>query len=208
MPPQRMRSGAARSQAKRSWKKLPPSRTRPAHATTTRPLCLTAGCLCVIHQNSVRIVLRPLINACAPRFAMSHTSIELTPVPPAYPSTAIAQLGQLPLTKTISRPGSDQATENHAAAAAAPDDLPARTELVTSKTRTAAVIACITLITSISTLLNGLTTVALPTLARDLGLREGLLLWCVCTVLSPHRFPTRQRVVSERFALQPRLSPG
>lgn len=47
----------------------------------------------------------------------------------------------------------------------------------TSKSRTAAVIASVTLITAISSLLNGLTTVALPTMAADLHIDDSLLLW-------------------------------
>ena len=39
------------------------------------------------------------------------------------------------------------------------------------------IIASVTLITAITTLLNGLTTVALPTMARELNIPEGLLLW-------------------------------
>ncbi|TKA27047.1 hypothetical protein B0A50_05238 [Salinomyces thailandicus] len=48
---------------------------------------------------------------------------------------------------------------------------------VTSKGRTTVIIASVTLITTISTLLNGLTTVALPTMAHELSIPEGLLLW-------------------------------
>lgn len=50
---------------------------------------------------------------------------------------------------------------------------------VESKTQTAAVISAVTLITGISTLLNGLTTVVLPTMAADLGIPDNLLLWYV-----------------------------
>ena len=52
-----------------------------------------------------------------------------------------------------------------------------RTDTVTSKSRTAVIIASVTLITTISALLNGLTTVALPTIADELKIPEGLLLW-------------------------------
>ena len=52
-----------------------------------------------------------------------------------------------------------------------------RTITVTSKGRTTVIIAAVTLITAISTLLNGLTTVALPTMAEELGIPPGLLLW-------------------------------
>ncbi|WPH04306.1 Hypothetical protein R9X50_00719500 [Acrodontium crateriforme] len=49
--------------------------------------------------------------------------------------------------------------------------------VVTSKTQTGFVIVSVTLITGISTLLNGLTTVALPTIAAELKIPHGLLLW-------------------------------
>ncbi|QIW95600.1 hypothetical protein AMS68_001118 [Peltaster fructicola] len=60
-----------------------------------------------------------------------------------------------------------------------------------SQSRTAAVIASVTLITAISTLLNGLTTVALPTMASDLAIADNILFWplsiqaliCGCTLL-------------------------
>lgn len=46
-----------------------------------------------------------------------------------------------------------------------------------SKSRTAAVIASVTLITAISTLLNGVTTVALPVMAKDLSIADNILFW-------------------------------
>lgn len=66
-----------------------------------------------------------------------------------------------------------------------------RAVTITSKSRTAVVITCVTLITAISTLLNGLTTVALPTMVKELDFPKGLLLWplsiqaltCGCTLL-------------------------
>ena len=66
-----------------------------------------------------------------------------------------------------------------------------RTETITSKSRTVVIIASVTLITAISTLLNGLTTVALPTIADELHIPDGVLLWpssiqaltCGCTLL-------------------------
>ena len=48
---------------------------------------------------------------------------------------------------------------------------------ITSKSQTGVIIACVTLITAISTLLNGAITVALPTLARELAIPPSLLLW-------------------------------
>jgi sugar phosphate permease len=52
-----------------------------------------------------------------------------------------------------------------------------RTDTVTSKSRTVVIIICVTLVTAISTLLNGLTTVALPRMAKELSIPDGLLLW-------------------------------
>jgi len=46
-----------------------------------------------------------------------------------------------------------------------------------SKGTTAIVIASVTLVTGISSLLNGLTTVILPTMAVDLDIPDNLLLW-------------------------------
>ena len=52
-----------------------------------------------------------------------------------------------------------------------------RTDTVTSKSRTAAIITSVTLMTAISTLLNGLTTVALPTMVEELHIPASLILW-------------------------------
>jgi hypothetical protein len=52
-----------------------------------------------------------------------------------------------------------------------------RIPTTTSKATTAIVIASVTLITGISALLSGLTTVTLPTMANDLGIPDNLLLW-------------------------------
>jgi hypothetical protein len=48
-----------------------------------------------------------------------------------------------------------------------------------SKGTTTVVIASVTCITAIGTLLSGLVTVGLPTMAKDLGLEQSLLLWYV-----------------------------
>lgn len=52
-----------------------------------------------------------------------------------------------------------------------------------SKATTAVVIASVTCITGISTLLAGLVTVGLPTMAKDLSLDPSLLLWYDCLSL-------------------------
>ena len=62
---------------------------------------------------------------------------------------------------------------------------------VDSKSKTAIIITAIAMVTGISTLLNGLVTVILPTLSKDLKLANSLLLWptsiqaltCGCTLL-------------------------
>lgn len=50
---------------------------------------------------------------------------------------------------------------------------------VSSAAQTVAIIACITWTTLISSFLNGMVTVALPMIAKDLGLDPSLVLWCV-----------------------------
>lgn len=52
-----------------------------------------------------------------------------------------------------------------------------RVDTVTSKSRTVVIIASVTLTTGISTLLNGVTTVALPYMVRELGIPQGLVVW-------------------------------
>lgn len=99
---------------------------------------------------------------------MSRTSVELAEVAPAHLSTP----SQTTLASTRRR--SD--ASSHEVEITTAGSI-ARVETSVSKSRTTAIIICITMITSISTLLNGLTTVALPTLASDLGLQPGMLLW-------------------------------
>lgn len=48
---------------------------------------------------------------------------------------------------------------------------------VPSKKTTAIVISSVTCITTLSTLISGLVTVAIPTMAKDVGLADSLLLW-------------------------------
>lgn len=52
-----------------------------------------------------------------------------------------------------------------------------RVDTVTSKSRTVVIIASVTLTTGISTLLNGVTTVALPHMVAELDIPPGLILW-------------------------------
>lgn len=113
---------------------------------------------------------------------MSHTTIELSSI--ATPEVALKPNARRPSSVHTSIPPQiDQ------------DDYSLheleRVSTVTSKSRTAIIITSVTLITGISTLLNGLTTVALPTMAAELGIPDSLLLWpssiqaltCGCTLL-------------------------
>ncbi|KAF1985392.1 integral membrane protein [Aulographum hederae CBS 113979] len=105
---------------------------------------------------------------------MSRTSTEsISLVPITYPeSVALPPSGEsaLSLNRTVSK--GEQLDE-------------------ISKSRTAIVVASVTFITGISSLLAGLVTVGTPTIARDIGLDSSLLLWpasifsltCGCTLL-------------------------
>lgn len=99
---------------------------------------------------------------------MSQTSIELATIarPEAVAKTSIRRPSTInPSIDSLIQPD-ESSTHNLE-----------RTITVTSKSRTAVIIASVTLITAISTLLNGLTTVALPTMAAELGIPDSLLLW-------------------------------
>jgi len=99
---------------------------------------------------------------------MSRTSVELAPID-APGATLKSSLRRPSFNASIIRGPEQQ------------DDLSVhslqRTVTVTSAGRTTAIIASVTLITAISTLLNGLTTVALPTMAAELDIPDSLLLW-------------------------------
>lgn len=103
---------------------------------------------------------------------MSHTQVELAII---QPPDAVASK-----TSSLRRPSSARGSRISSEA----NDTDAyslnrleRVDTVTSKSRTTAIIASVALITFISTLLNGLTTVALPTMAKELNIPPGLLLW-------------------------------
>ncbi|KAK4548733.1 hypothetical protein LTR36_008506 [Oleoguttula mirabilis] len=100
---------------------------------------------------------------------MSRTSIELTTVaqPRAVAKSSIRRTSTPVNASIISLVEQD--------ALSTPSLEP--TIAITSKSRTAVIIASVTLITAISTLLNGLTTVALPTIAAELDIPDSLLLW-------------------------------
>lgn len=103
---------------------------------------------------------------------MSRTSIELGPV--ALPAAVARSQRSIDAAFEYTQPGSDTFSLHSLE----------RTETVVSKSRSAAIISSVTLITAISTLLNGLTTVALPTIASDLDLQDNLLLWSVLRLFS------------------------
>ena len=103
---------------------------------------------------------------------MSLTSIELADIATAQaPQAVFAKSSRVASTR---RP-STIVNESHS------DEVSLRglerTVTNTSKGTTAVVIASVTLVTSISSLLNGLTTVILPTMAVDLDIPDNLLLW-------------------------------
>ena len=103
---------------------------------------------------------------------MSHTQIELTTI---QPPDAVASKASS-LRRPSSARGSRISSEANNPDTYSLSNLE-RVDTVTSNARTAAIIASVTLITAISTLLNGLTTVALPTMAKELNIPPGLLLW-------------------------------
>lgn len=100
---------------------------------------------------------------------MSRTSIELTHIAlPQAPQPVFAkELASGRPSTVASEARSDESTSR----------VLEREDPTTSKVTTAIVIASVTLITGISTLLSGLTTVILPTMAVDLDIPDNLLLW-------------------------------
>jgi hypothetical protein len=100
---------------------------------------------------------------------MSRTSIELPQiVAPQVPQAVFAKAPSTRRPSTVaSNARSDEVTLRGLE----------RIPTTTSKATTAIVIASVTLITGISALLSGLTTVTLPTMANDLGIPDNLLLW-------------------------------
>ena len=109
-------------------------------------------------------------SVCLARFSMSRTSIELNQIAaPQVPQAVFAKTPSTRRPSTIaSNAQSDEVTLR---------GLERSPTTTTSKATTAIVIASVTLITGISTLLSGLTTVTLPTMAVDLEIPDNLLLW-------------------------------
>jgi hypothetical protein len=100
---------------------------------------------------------------------MSQTSTELTRI--AAPQVPQAVLTKTPSTRRLSTIASNAESDE-----VTPLGLE-RTRTTASKATTAIVIASVTFITGISSLLSGLTTVTLPTMAVDLEIPDNLLLW-------------------------------
>ena len=111
----------------------------------------------------------------------TSTEIELQSVPVAYQPAILATAKDANVPLAINRPvGSTEAVRHDAdrnevsghADVEQEQNLP---EI--GKGKTLVVIASVTFITGISSLLSGVVTVALPTIARDLGLSDNLILW-------------------------------
>jgi hypothetical protein len=106
---------------------------------------------------------------------MSLTSIELSDIAiPQAPQAVFAKASRVGSTRRPSTIVNDSRSDEVSLRGLE------RTETDTSKGTTAIVIASVTLVTGISSLLNGLTTVILPTMAVDLDIPDNLLLWYCC----------------------------
>jgi hypothetical protein len=106
---------------------------------------------------------------------MSQTTTTTAITTPAPPHLASPSIPETVLTRTRSH-NLRQSSETQIQNAQASDDV-AVEDL--SKGRTFVVILSVTVITGISSLLAGIVTVGLPTIARDLRLESNLLLWYV-----------------------------
>lgn len=98
------------------------------------------------------------------------TSVELS-YPPA------AALAPMSASRTRSNHDSSILAASTSADGAAPEQL--------TRSQSVLVIACVTVITAISTLLAGVVVVATPTFAKDIDLSPNLLFWyalCSCAV--------------------------
>src|ERR1700761_5631579 len=101
-----------------------------------------------------------------------------TTTTPAAAHVVSAEISENILTRTRSHTAANlrqsNETQNRNAVS---DEVSVEEDL--SKSRTFVVILSVTVIPSISSLLAGIITVGLPTIARDLGLESNLLLWYV-----------------------------
>ncbi|KAF2101784.1 integral membrane protein [Rhizodiscina lignyota] len=121
----------------------------------------------------------------------STTEIELQSVPVAYhPALTTSVDSAVPASVPLDRLESESRSREAGQRAPLTRDEDIEHPNL-GKGKTLVVIVSVTCITAISSLLSGLVTVALPTIARDLGLSESLLLWpasiyaltCGCTLL-------------------------
>lgn len=102
---------------------------------------------------------------------MSRTSIELLPVSSALPKAVVK-----------SRPGEPLIpVESVATPFNGTLQVPAESSTIPqeqmSKARATVLIAIVASMTAMNSMLSGMLTVALPTIANDLALKENLLLW-------------------------------
>jgi len=97
---------------------------------------------------------------------MSETAIELTRVTSRATKVTEPEAAYL---------ASDSHTADENGLVRAPSST--TTRKVTSKAKRAVIIASITLVTGVASMLNGLVTVILPTLQQDLHLSDSILLW-------------------------------
>ena len=102
---------------------------------------------------------------------MSRTSIELVPLKSSSDKIKLPKAAHIPTTKDGLDGTADDQNDLHRVNTAA------SSVVVTSKSKTAIIIASITMVTGVASMLNGIVTVILPTLQVDLQLSESILLW-------------------------------
>lgn len=102
---------------------------------------------------------------------MSRTSFELLHLSTSPPKAVVRSRPGEPAT-SVDR----VATPLHGTLQAPPEDLTVHQGEM-SKVRAIVLIAIVASMTAMNSMLSGMLTVALPTIAKDLALRENLLLW-------------------------------
>lgn len=109
----------------------------------------------------------------------TSTEIELQNVPVAYQPATLATSNHANLPLAFNRAvGSTEAVGQHTDRDSVVGHGNGEQELQeVGKAETLIVIASVVFTTGISSLLSGTVTVALPTIARDLGLSDNLLIW-------------------------------
>ena len=102
---------------------------------------------------------------------MSRTSIELQPVSSAVPKAVVRPRPGEPATSV------ENVVPPLDATLQAPPESFIRSQGDMSKGRATVLIAIVASMTAMNSMLSGMLTVALPTIAKDLALKENLLLW-------------------------------